>query len=240
MRGVETLLAFSLVAAGVASGQPLDPKAAAQTYRAALAGLSSGPPRRSLEDLYVLAVRVEKAWRASRVSLESMPEEEFKVLGEQLPGFVLNREEVIVVHPKPSYFLDLAEGHGTPADRSFFTALGETYPENLWPLYIAQQTDYSGCTLFGQGLLVHTYRKWSRFRKDYPRDYVTFATGVLTDIEERVTHNDCPCGDAGSVSRELDEFARAFPKSSAAALAADRAKAVRERRSTIRFNCTSG
>ena len=235
-----TVVARVVLVAGVVSAEPSAYQGAAQAYVTALDRLTSGARDVSLEDVYSLGVRLGEALLSPTSNFEGMPASEFQALYRRLPGFMLSREEVLIARPEPAYFLDLAKRHGQPVDRAFFALHTRTRPGGVWPVYVQQQTDYSGCTLFGQGNLVDSYRSWRHFRDEFPRGYSAFVSDALADIEDKVAQSTCACGDADSVSRELAEFARAFPESAAAGAAATRARAVQERRSTIRFNCVSG
>jgi hypothetical protein len=238
MRRAVTMLA--IVVAGVVSAETSDYRGAAQEYLASLNRLLSHAPDTSVEDVYSRAALLGEALLYPPSALESMPEVEFQALRRQMPGFILNREEVLIAGPEPSYFLDLAGRHGRPVDRRFFIVQSHGRPDGVWPVYMQQQTDHSGCTLFGQGKLVASYRSWRDFRSEFPRAYARFVTQALADIEEQVARSTCACGDADSVSRELTDFATAFPESAVAAAAASRARAAREYRSPIRFKCLSG
>lgn len=238
MRGAVTML--GIVVAGVVSAEPPDYRGAAREYVAALDRLTSHAPDTSVEDVYSRAARLAEALLSPPAALEAMPEVELEALRRQLPGVNLNREEVLIAGPEPSYFSDLAKRYGQPVDRGFFVLHSRTRPDGVWPVYMQQQTDHSGCTRFGQGKLIDSYRSWRHFRSEFPRAYGRFVTQALADIEEQVARSTCACGDADSVSRELAEFAAAFPESAVAAAAASRARAARESRSTIRFNCRSG
>lgn len=231
---------LAIVVADIVWAEPPGHGRAVREYVASRERLTSHAPGSSVEDVYSRAARLAEALLSSRSALEAMPEVEFQALRRQLPGFVFSREEVLVAGPEPSHFSDLARRHGQPADTGFFILLSRTRPDGVWPVYMQQQTDHSGCTLFGQGKLVDSYRSWRRFRSQFPRAYVRFVTERLADIEDQVARSTCACGDADSVSRELSAFAAAFPESAVAAAAASRARAARESRSTIRFNCLSG
>lgn len=80
--------------------------------------------------------------------LESLSDEEFKQLARDLPGTVINREEVVFVEPDPDYFTKLAAARGDGADRAFFSALKATYPELVWPVYaaISAKLSVSACS----------------------------------------------------------------------------------------------
>jgi hypothetical protein len=231
---------LAIVTAGVVSAEPPGYRGPAQEYVAALHRLTSHAPDTSVEDVYSRAARLGEALLSPPSVLESMPDVEFQALRRQLPGFILNREEGLIVEPDPSYFLDLAKRHGRPVDRSFFVLQSRSRPDGVWPVFMQRQTDSSGCTLFGQGKLVDSYRSWRHFGSEFPRAYARPVTRALAEVEEQVAQSTCACGDADSVSRELAEFAAAFPESPVATAAASRARAVRESRSPIRFNCLSG
>jgi hypothetical protein len=172
--------------------------------------------------------------------LESLPDEEFQRLARDLPGAIVNREEVVFVEPDPDYFTKLAAARGDGADRAFFSALKTTYPKSVWPVYVEQQTDYSGCTRFGSMTLVETYRAWSDFQRKFPGRYAAGAKKETDAVIERLTTSTCACGDLVSVEEELQRFLRSFPTSSARARVDQRLQALRARRSDIRANCVAG
>ena len=53
--------------------------------------------------------------------LESLSDEEFGRLRRELPGAIINREEVLFVEPDPDYFKRLAAARGDEADRTFWS-----------------------------------------------------------------------------------------------------------------------
>jgi hypothetical protein len=108
------------------------------------------------------------------------------------------------------------------------------------PKYIEMQTDYTGCTLFGGGKLVRSYRRWLEFRDHYPAPYRRFVAKALSAIEEEMDQGACACGEGDRMAEELSECARSFPKSVAAEPAAVRARAIRTGTSSIRFKCETG
>jgi hypothetical protein len=171
--------------------------------------------------------------------LESMSDVEFKEIA-SLPGAIVNRDEVLFVNPDPDYFLRTASTFGDAADRAFFTAYTSTYPDSVWPAYDTQQTDYSGCTAFGEGRLVGAYRTWSDFRRTYPSRYRRRANAELEQVGERLTESTCACGDKASIEREMQQFLRAFPRASVAAAVRTRLRALTGGRSNVRLRCLSG
>src|SRR5262249_44221032 len=131
-----------------------DYRALVEEYVSALSRLTTGAQAISVEAVYARAERLG-ALLSSGTVMESMRKDEFESLRAQLPGFRLNRDEVLIAKPDPAYFLDLARRYGGPADRAFFDVVTYVHPEGVWPVYVDQQTDYSGCTRFGQRALVN-------------------------------------------------------------------------------------
>ena len=140
---------------------------------------------------------------------------------------------------RSSLFSELSSEYGGLVDRSFFELFSKTYPDSVWPVYLTQQTDYSGCTEFGEGHLVRSYREWSRFRTSHPLRYQREVKRIIDQIQEQIVST-CACGDRDSVLRELREFAAAFPKSPVHQAVKDRIKELEEGSSDVRFQCISG
>ena len=218
-------------------------QAAVDAYRSAIRAAESGRSSRGIEAAFSALVSMREALiqiRNGRDVLESLPDEEFQRLRRALPGAIVNREEVVFVEPDPDYFTKLAAARGDGADRAFFSALKATYPGSVWPVYVDQQTDYSGCTRFGTMSLVETYRAWVDFQRRFPGRYAAGAKKETDVVIEHLTVSTCACGDLVSVENELQRFLRTFPTSSARAKVAQRLQALRARRSDIRASCVSG
>lgn len=214
-----------------------------QRYRAAITSAESGPSRGGLEAAFAALESVRDALmrvRDGQIVLESLSDPEFTRLQQKLPGALVNRNETVFVAPDPAYFNRLAAARGDAADRGFFGALKATYSGGVWPVYIEQQTDYSGCTRFGGRSLVETYRAWTEFQRKYPARYVTPAKKEVDAVLEALTHSTCACGDMAGVERELQQFVRAFPSSPARSEVQRRLDAARAGRSDIRVKCVSG
>jgi len=219
-------------------------RSAIEDYRAALRDAEARRPPASLEPVFARALRVGEALLHvrgdGRAAIESLPAADFARLVGELPGLIVNRDETVYVKPDPAYFLRLAQRHGTPADRAFFEAYHRTLPDGVWPAYVKPQTDYSGCTAFGQGELVATYRVWREFARAFPGSYGVTVARLVRDVEVSVAQSTCACGDAASVERELHEFLTTFPGSPVSTAIAQRLRELRARRSAIRFVCLSG
>ena len=238
-----TIAALILLLAVETVAEPQEYSQALLNYRDALSAISSGDNSATIEIAFSrldsLRSTLLSRTSAGHSLLESLPAEEFdRVNG--VPGLLVLRTEVVFAEPDPTYFLGLAERQGRTVDRVFFHAYSRTYPKPAWPVYREQQTDYSGCTLFGGGELADTYALWDDFHRKYPGSYHPTVQNVLQDIEGEVGNSTCACGDKASVVRELSAFAKRFPDSRAAASASKRAQEVRGSRSGFRFHCISG
>ena len=197
-------------------------RAAVERYRSAIKSAESGASPRALEAAFAAIGPVNQGLTQK---LESLSGDEFKRLEQELPGLLVNREEIVFIKPDVEYF---------------FAALKATYPESVWPAYVEQQTDYAGCTRFGSMSLVETYRVWSEFQRKYPDRYRAAANDEASAVLRELTVSTCACGDAGAIERELDQFLRAFPASAARARVEERLQALRGRRSDIRTSCIAG
>ena len=212
-------------------------RAAMERYRSAIKSAESGASARAIEAAFATIGPVNQALTQK---LESLSDEEFKRLEQQLPGLLVNREEIVFIKPDVEYFTKLAAARGDDADRAFFAALKATYPESVWPTYVEQQTDYAGCTRFGSMSLVETYRVWSEFQRRYPDRYPAAANQEASAVLGELSGSTCACGDGAAIERELEQFLRAFPASSPRAKVEERLQALRARRSNIRTNCIAG
>lgn len=246
MAGRPLIITIALVGFGTIRGLAqlsTSDQAAVDAYRSAIRSAESGRSSRGIEAAFSALVSMREALmqvRSGQNVLESLPDEEFQRLGRDLPGAIVNREEVVFVEPDPDYFTKLAAARGDGADRAFFSAFKATYPESVWPLYVEQQTDYSGCTRFGSMTLVETYRTWFDFQRKFRGRYAAGAQKETDAVIEHLTTSTCACGDLASVERELQRFRRRFPASSARAKVDQRLQALRARRSDIRTSCVAG
>lgn len=172
--------------------------------------------------------------------LEALSSGEFDDLKREFSGFVLGRDEVVYVNPDPAYFSRVAREYGDAADQAFFDAYRQTRPTGVWPAWIDQQTDATGCTRFGDGELVAAYRRWTDFRQAHPRKYRTEAEDFLSSIEYEVSTATCACGDSAATLKELQEFDRSFPNTRVSESVRQRIRELEQKRSSMRFACTSG
>lgn len=215
---------------------------AVQRYRTAVGAAKSGTSGSALETAFSALARLREALlgvRGEQTVLESLSEQQFADLQQQLPGVLIGRDEVVVVDPDADYFRRLAATNGGAADRAFFDVLKATYPDG-WPVYVERQTDYSGCTRFGSATLVGTYRAWTDFQRMYPGRYAAAAQAEAKAVLDNLATSTCSCGDAAGVQAEFQRFVQQFPDSPARAVVERRLKAARAGHSGIRTQCLSG
>ena len=173
----------------------------------------------------------------TRSVLESLPEHDFARL-EELPGVFVQRIEVLVVSPEPDFFLELSARVGDGADRRFASALAAAHRNAKWHVYVQPQTDYAGCTLFGEGRLLETYLAWSAMERDFPDRYVTAVARERHSVEDRITRSTCACGNRASVVEGLERIAAALTAADPILAAVEeRLAALYDGRSNMRFGC---
>ena len=243
MSGLGHISIWVVIVAAVTAGAQPSPSVRHQidAYMEAIAAAESGAARgvesalTAVADLrQTLFARVPGSTRSVLVDL---PDTDFALL-ERLPGVYVRRIEILVVHPVPRFFSDLAARLGDRADQRFAAALAATYPESYWPVYVEPQTDYSGCTAFGEGRLLEVYLAWSAMERDFPGRYEAAVSRQRDAVEEKITRSTCACGDAASVVEELKGIAAALkPADPILPAVRLRLAAVEEGRSNIRFGC---
>jgi hypothetical protein len=172
--------------------------------------------------------------------LESLTDAEYALLEKKMKGFVVNREEVLVINPDLAFFEQLAATRGTKTDAAFFALMREIRPGNVFAAYIEMQTDVTGCTIYGNGVPTALYGKALRFKKTYPRAYVADIDEEINEILNVFTRESvCACGDGNSVRREFRLFLRTFPKDKNTSLVRKHLANL-EKNKENRFNCQSG
>ncbi len=235
---------FTAIVATALLQMPTSERAAVSNYQAAIQAVESQPTEGGIERAFNALVSLEEMLTHGRGNspsvLESLSEDEFLRLQQNLPGTRINREEVVFVKPDPDYFAKLSAARGDAADQRFFAAYRMSYSETLWPIYIEQQTDYSGCTAFGSGNLIEGYRLWSEFQSAFPNRYVAAARKELESVSRVLTESTCACGETSAVQSELQRFLQRFPISPIRARVEERLRAVQSGRSNIRARCISG
>ena len=237
--------ALAVVATCTFAQTPDSARDAVDAYVEAISLAESGATRGSIEPAMAALEDLERALLADVPDgdasvLESLAEADFAPLA-QLPGVLVRRVEIVFVRPGPRFFVALATRVGDEADRRFAEALAATYPDGHWPVYVEPRTDYAGCTAFGNGRLLRTYRAWSAMAHDFPDRYARLVARERTAVAEQITSSSCACGDAESVARELARIATSLTPTEPILAAVDaRLAALEPGRSGIRFGCVPG
>ena len=240
--GVLAVAALTILAVTTAA-QTAAERAVVAAYRTAVATAERSGNRGGVEAAFasvsILRETLMRVDASGLTVLEALNEAEYAEIA-RLPGAIVNREEVVFVNADPDYFLKLAVAHGDAADRAFFGTLKATYPDSVWPIYVEQQTDYSGCTQFGSGAVVNAYRSWTTFQRRFPARYPTEARDEVNRAAHELTDSTCACGGPAAIDKELQDFLIAFPSSPPAPSVRARLQALRTGRSDIRASCISG
>lgn len=239
------LWAALLYTAVSAAAQTPAVRDAVDAHRAAIIAAESEASPNAVESAFasvetLRAVLLAREADGKRSVIETLSEAEFAAL-EQLPSVFVQRVEVLVVRPEPRFFVALAERAGDRADRRFAAALAATYPNAKWPVYIQPQTDYSGCTAFGEGSLRGAYVTWSELVREFPGRYELAVAQERDRVWEEIAESTCACGDEATVIGELLGIVRTLsPNDPILPAVRERLAAVEAGRSDIRFDCRSG
>jgi len=251
-RLVFLVIAIAAAAYSAQGPQPVPPSV--DEYRAAIERVLGSSPRQSLEPIFALGNTAAKAvlkmpsYEPGTVSpLESFDQKTFNLVAQEMKGFVVNREETVFVQPDTNFWVTLAESKGQNADQQFFQLLKKTYPDSVWPAYVRQQTDYSGCTDFGTKGLTHSFVDWSAFQKAFPSAYADAAKHELEAVSQHLGST-CACGDKASVISELEYFLQKIPKGNMAEkvrtrldnIRKDKPEVIYGKPTKMRYKCISG
>ncbi len=208
----------------------------ADRYSIALKNFEKGKGKKSVESVYrkgqLVAEKLDE--------LEKLNEADYASVEKKMRGFVVNRDEIIFVKPETDFFRNLSKKFGTKAGVAFFSFLGELKPDNVWSVCTEQQTDYSGCTIYGKGILTGLYGRAKQFRRQYPSAYAADIKEEIDKIKEKFTDGTCACGDVNGVVEEFRLFIKTFPADEITPAVKTRLKAVQNKQTSIRFDCQSG
>lgn len=171
--------------------------------------------------------------------MEDLSEADYALLKKKMKGFVVNREEILFIKPDLKFFQKLSRTRGTKADIAFFTLMREIRPEDVWAAYIEPQTDYSGCTIYGDGALTKLYGKVMRFKKAYPKAYVKDINEEISEILEEFGDTVCACGEREDVLKEYRLFIKTFSADKNTPAIKQNLEKI-EKSTDARFNCLSG
>jgi hypothetical protein len=199
-------------------------------------GRSYRDPAVSVETLYGLA-RVIGDSLLIGYDMESMDSTAFDSLSARLPGMSLERDVVIRAEPDIPAFQGLARARGDSADVEFFATMFAIEDSSSWPHYVERQTDESGCTRFGSGLLVDGYAGWRNYLDRHPGRYTQWAQEEAGVIVTELAGSTCACGDRASALRELELFLKRFPRGDDSDLVRARWNELRAGRGELREHC---
>ncbi len=175
-----------------------------------------------------------------RLIIEDLSETDYAFVKKNMKGFIVNREEVIVVQPDTAFFSKLADKAGTENDRAYFAFLGELYEGRFWPAYINLQTDVGGCTRFGEGFLSKLFRKGTALLPKMTGYYAVEVEKELGKMSSQLMSGRCACGNPESVVKELKLFLELNGDAEIAGKVRTRLEDLQKSRSGIEFNCVGG
>lgn len=172
--------------------------------------------------------------------LEQLSDQDYISVEGGMRGYVVNREEVILVEPDTRFFSKLAGAVGTPQDRLYFEFMLKVRPNGYWPGYVTRQTDAGGCVEFGIGSLAALYRDGSAMLPKLGRYYRRELETTIADIGREVTTGTCACGKTSTVVKELRTFLEANPTAPIARTVKTRMKALERGADAVTENCVGG
>ena len=207
----------------------------ANQYALALKKVRNQKTKKSIEPL----INKGKAVADRLDELESLSEADYVLLEKRMQGFVINREEVLFIEPEFKFFSRFSKTHGTKTDIAYFALRHAIKPDDVWAAYFEQQTDVTGCTIYGEGILTNLYGKILQFKRAYPKAYAEDIYEETNNILEKFTEGTCACGDQNGVLKEFRLFIKTFPKDKNTPAIKKRLTKI-EKEKDFRFNCQSG
>jgi hypothetical protein len=172
--------------------------------------------------------------------IEQLSDEDYAAVENNMKGYVVNREEVILVEPDTRFFSKLAGKIGTAQDRLYFDFMLKVMPEGYWPAYIMRQTDVGGCIDFGSGSLSKLYKEGTGIAPKLAGYYQQQIVGTIEDIADQLTAGTCACGKIASVKKEFQTFVNMNPKAPIADRVRARMEAIQRGGRVIREDCIGG
>lgn len=171
--------------------------------------------------------------------LERLSKKDFEEVRHKMKGFFVNRDETVYVEPDPDFFIEIAKRAGDQPSLEFFQGYSKTIP-NAWPIYIEQQTDYSGCIRYGSISLADTYARWRDYGNKFPTHYVAEVANFIRSVEDELAEGTCACGNKESVVKEFQAVIQAYPQAKIALRLRKRINQIQQGESDIREYCHSG
>ncbi len=172
--------------------------------------------------------------------LESQTKEQLAPILKKMTGFDRAGEELQGLLPDWKFFQRTAYEKGTPADIAFFNIMLDTEDHSMFPSWVTQITDYSGCTNYGPGILTVLYGRWRKFHDDFPQAYRAEAENQVRAISNEFIDNNCACNDEQSVIQEFNLFLRTYPDDAMSRPLQHRLAGIQNRTVQFRFKCLPG
>ena len=207
----------------------------ADEYSIALKKYQQQKPTTSVESV----LHKGKAVNNKIEDLENLSEADYTLLEKKMKGFVINRDEVLFIEPDLKFYTQLLKTHGTKADVAFINLMRQIKPDNFYAKYIEMQTDVTGCTIYGNGVLTTLYGKALQFKKIYPKAYIKDVNEETDKILEEFIEGTCACGNRNSVLKEFQLFVKTFPNDKNTPRIKKRLTNLVKNKE-FRFNCQSG
>jgi hypothetical protein len=179
--------------------------------------LERGQGEKTVGDLYVEGLALGEKLQEFRgsgqpIPLEALSEEDYDFVQQHMKGFFVFREEIVGVEPRMTFFKALAARKGSQEDVDFFNLMTEVYGDGIWPAYVEQQTDYSGCGSYGDGARTRIYLGAVKLKAPVNNAYREQIDGMIKGLKESlITDGLCVCGGADSVIKELTLFIEKAP-----------------------------
>ena len=180
-----------------------------------------------------------KAVSAMLDEMEKLSDADYAQLEKKMKGYTINRNEIVFVEPDLKFFSTLVKTHGTPADIAYFALKLQIRPENIWAIYNQQQTDVTGCVLYGKGFLTGIYGKALQFKKTYPKDYTEDVDKEIADIANEFRDGTCACSSRATVEQEYNLFIKTFPNDKITPTVKQKLLNLKKNKE-FRFNCHPG
>lgn len=188
-----------------------------RSYSDSMVQLERGEGGITVGDIYVKGLSLgekllEFKGGGEPVPLEAMSEEDYAFVQQHMKGFFVFREEIVGVEPEMTFFKELAARRGSQEDVDFFDLMTEVYGDGIWPAYIEQQTDYSGCGSYGDGARTRIYLHALKIGTPVNEAYRVKIDRMVKGLKESfISDGICVCGGEDTVVKELSLFIEKAP-----------------------------
>lgn len=219
-------------------------------YSQSVGQFEKGAGNKTLGEIYVNGlVLAEKLvdhmhkWSEESDVLESLSDEDYLFVQKEMKGFYVTRHEIVDVSPDMKFFNKMAIIGGAQEDKDFFYFMAEIYPYGIWPIFMQEQTPYSACDIYGDGVLTNLYIETEspKLKKITHVKYKEEISEIREGMKSRLSEDGgCACGGADTVIKELTLFIGSVPKANFIADVKRLLFVVKSGKSTIRLFCQTG